>query len=115
MARVKTAGWLVLLLVFVDEVLALVALGFWGRHLDPGWLWVWVLPLAGTLVWYLFASPKARWGHPVGRPAAKLLVFGVAAYGLWDLDHPAIALAFPGLLGRGQRARPGPGDRRAAR
>ena len=94
MARVKTAGWLILLLVFVDEVLALVALGYWGRHLDPAWLWIWALPLVGMLAWYSFASPKARFRHPVGRPVVKVLVFGFAAYGLWDTDHATLAGAF---------------------
>ena len=90
----KTAGWLILFLVFVDEVLAMVALGYWGWHLEPGWLWVWVLPLVGMLAWYSFASPKARYRHPVGRPFVKLLVFGLATYGLWDTDHATLAGAF---------------------
>lgn len=90
----KVAGWLILLLVFVDEVLALVALGYWGWHLDPGWLWVWLLPLAGSQAWFWFASPQARWGHPLGRPLVKLLVFGFATYGLWDTGHPTEAAAF---------------------
>ena len=77
-----TAGWLILLLVFVDELLALVALGHWGWHLDPDWLWVWALPLVGMLAWLCFASPKARYGHPVGRPVVKTLVFGSATFGL---------------------------------
>ena len=94
MPPVKTAGWLILFLVFVDEVLALVALGYWGWHLDPAWLWVWLLPLVGAQAWFWFASPKARWGHPLGRPLVKLLVFGFAAYGLWDTDHATLAGAF---------------------
>lgn len=94
MARVKTAGWLILFLVFADEVLALVALGYWGWHLDPAGLWVWLLPLLGMVAWYSFASPKARFGHPVGRPMVKLLVFGCATYGLWDTDQATLAGAF---------------------
>ncbi len=90
----KTAGWLILSLVFLDEVLALVALGHWGWHLDPGWLWVWLLPLAGMLAWFGFASPQARYRHPVGRPLVKTLVFGSAAYGLWDTGHEGLAVAF---------------------
>jgi hypothetical protein len=94
MVVVKVAGWLVLLLVFVDEVLALVALGYWGWHLEPAWLWVWLLPLAGAQAWFWFASPKARYGHALGRPLVKLLVFGFAAYGLWATDHATGAGAF---------------------
>lgn len=90
----KIAGWLILFLVFVDEVLALIALGYWGWHLDPGWLWVWLLPAVGAQAWFWFASPQARWGHPLGRPLVKLLVFGFATYGLWDTGHPTEAGAF---------------------
>ena len=94
MRSVRSVGWLVLALVFLDEVLALAALGYWGWHQDPAWLWVWLLPLAGMLAWFLFASPRARWGHPLGRPLVKLLVFGAATVALWDTGHPTEAGAF---------------------
>ena len=55
---------------------------------------VWLLPLVGMLVWFFFASPKARYGHRVGRPVVKVLVFGAAGYGLWDSGHPMLAVAF---------------------
>ena len=93
MLAVKTAGWLILFLVFVDEVLALVALGHWGWHLSPAWLWVWLLPLVGMLAWFSFASPQARYRHRVGRPVVKALVFGAATYGLWDTGHETLAVA----------------------
>ena len=32
-------------LVFVDELLAVAAVGVWGGDHDPQWLVVWVLPL----------------------------------------------------------------------
>ena len=85
---------MILLLVFVDEVLAVAALGYWGWHLEPAWLWVWLLPLVGMQAWFWLASPKARFGHPIGRPLVKLLVFGLAAYGLWHTGHPTTAGAF---------------------
>jgi hypothetical protein len=87
-------GWTVLALVFLDELLAMAGLGVYGWSTSARWLLVWLLPLLGVLVWFLFASPKARFGSPVVRPAAKVLVFGVASWGLWAAGHhgPAIAL-----------------------
>lgn len=86
-------GWLVLTLVFVDELLAMAALGVWGWQVGPRWLLVWVLPVFAMALWWLFASPKAQYGGPVRRPAAKVLVFGLATLALWDAGHPAWAVA----------------------
>ncbi len=86
-------GWTVLSLVFLDELLAMAALGVWGWAHDPRWLLVWLLPLLGMLVWFLLASPKAPYGGPVVRPVAKVLVFGAACWGLWDAGHERMAIA----------------------
>jgi hypothetical protein len=45
------------------------------------------------LAWFLFASPKARFGSPVVRPLVKVLVFGLASWGLWAAGHHALAVA----------------------
>lgn len=87
-------GWGVLALVFVDEVVAMVALGYWGWHRDPGWLWAWVLPLVAMLAWLRFAAPKARYAGPVLRPLVKVLVFGLATLALWSLGHRTAATGF---------------------
>jgi hypothetical protein len=86
-------GWSVLALVFVDELLAVAAFGVWGWQQDPRWLWVWLLPAVAIAAWSLFASPKARYGGPVRRPAVKVAVFGLASLALWDAGHPAWAAA----------------------
>lgn len=86
-------GWTVLSLVFLDEVLAMVAFGVWGWAHDPRWLLVWLLPSLGMLVWSLFASPKAAYGGPARRPVVKVLVFGTACWALWDTGHERAALA----------------------
>jgi hypothetical protein len=78
------AGWTVLALVFVDEVLAVVALGYV--------LGV-VAALAGVALWWAFASPRAPWGGAVTRPVVKLLVFGGACVALWWDGHPFLAVA----------------------
>lgn len=86
-------GWTVLACVFLDEVLAMVALGVWGWRQPPGWLWVWVLPLAAMTAWSLLASPKAAYAGPVVRPVTKVLVFILASLALWRAGHDGWALA----------------------
>jgi hypothetical protein len=86
-------GWCVLALVFVDELAAMAAYGVWGWQESPRLLLVWLLPLLAMLVWFFFASPKARYGGPVVRPVAKVLVFGLATLLLWNAGHPAWAVA----------------------
>ena len=93
--RVTSFGWTVLALVFMDELLAMAGLGVYGWSTSVKWLLVWLLPLLGMLAWFLFASPKARFGTPVVRPVVKVLVFGLASLGLWAAGHHGLAL---GLL-----------------
>ncbi len=88
-------GWVVLFLVFVDELLAVVAFGIWGWNHDPAWLLVWALPVVAMAVWFLFASPKAPYGGPVVRPVTKVAVFGLASLALYDAGHAGWAI---GLL-----------------
>lgn len=87
-------GWLILTLVFLDEVVAVAVFAVWGYAQDPWWIWVWLLPLAAAQAWYWFASPKVRYGGPLLRPVVKVIVFGLACLALWDLDHPTEAVAF---------------------
>lgn len=86
-------AWVVLGLVFVDEVLACVAAGVVGAALPAPWLFGWLLPALVVAVWACFASPKAPYGGPRVRPVAKVLVFGLASLGLWLAGRPAPAVA----------------------
>ena len=86
-------GWIVLALVFLDELLAMAGLGVYGWSTSLPWLMVWLLPLLGMLAWFLFASPKARYGSAVVRPVVKVLVFGLASAALWAAGHHTLALA----------------------
>lgn len=88
----RALAWLVLVLVFVDEVLCLVAFGVVGWALPAPWLFVWLLPLLAMTAWFLFASPKAAFGGAVVRPVVKVLVFGLGTAGLWAIGHPDWAL-----------------------
>lgn len=85
-------GWSVLLLVFVDELLAVAAAVVWGDHVANPWLGI-AMGLLTVLVWFLFASPKARYGGPVVRPLVKVLVFTLASVGLWASGHHVLAVA----------------------
>lgn len=87
-------GWVVLALVFLDELLAVAVAYVWGQHAS-GWLLGVVAALGAVTAWFLFASPEATYGGPVVGPVAKVLVFGLAALGLWVSGHPTAAL---GLL-----------------
>jgi hypothetical protein len=88
-------AWGVLTLVFLDEVLAMAAFGVWGWQVGtPRWLLVVVLPLLAMTVWWLFASPKARFGSRGRRELAKVAVFGIASLALWDAGHHGWAIAF---------------------
>jgi hypothetical protein len=90
---VPAFGWTVLALVFLDELLAMAGLGVYGWSAPARWLLVWLLPAVGMLAWFLFASPKARFGSPVVRPVVKILVFGLASLGLWAAGHHSLAVA----------------------
>jgi len=85
-------GWSVLALVFLDELLVMAALGVWGADVG-GWPLAVGAVLAGVAVWFFFASPKARYGGPVARPVAKVLVIGAAVAGLAAAGHPGWAVA----------------------
>ena len=71
-------GWSVLFLVFVDELLAISAAATWGEY-EGGTPLAIVAALAVVTVWYLFASPKARYGDRWVRPIVKVLVFTLAS------------------------------------
>jgi hypothetical protein len=86
-------GWTVLFFVFVDEVLAVWALADWGKHQGGFWLAL-AAGVAAVVVWFFFASPKARYGGPLVRPVAKVVVFGAATAGLWASGHETIAIWF---------------------
>src|SRR4051794_2473594 len=73
----------------------MTGLGVYGWSTPARWLLVWLLPLLGMLAWFLFASPKARFGSAVVRPLVKVVVFGLASLGLWAAGHHALGI---GLL-----------------
>jgi len=85
-------GSTLLFLVFVDELLVIAAAVVWGNHVGNFALGV-AMGLLTVFVWFLFASPKARYGGPVVRPIVKVLVFTLGTIGLWASGHEALAVA----------------------
>ncbi|MCW2854602.1 MAG: hypothetical protein JWR52_217 [Marmoricola sp.] len=86
-------GWSVLFLVFVDELLAISAAATWGEY-HSGPVLATVMGIVTVVVWFLFASPKARYGGRMVRPVVKVLVFTLASAGLWASGHHHLAVAY---------------------
>jgi uncharacterized protein DUF2568 len=83
---------LALVVAFVVEVAALVGLSVVGDHVGGIALAI-ALPLAGAVLWGLFAAPKRRYHLPWAEVLTKLLVFGGAAVGLIATGHVAAGVA----------------------
>jgi hypothetical protein len=91
-------GWGVLALVFLDELLAMAAVGVWGWQVGDSTglslMLAIVLPVVAMIGWYFFASPKARFGEGGVRPIGKVVVFALATAALWASGHQDWALEF---------------------
>ena len=88
-----------LALAFLLEIVALVILADWGWHRgEPSGtrlLQAIAVPLVAATVWGLFAAPRARFTIPLaGQLVVKGLVFGAAAWALFDLGWPIPAVLF---------------------
>ncbi len=86
-------------LAFLLEVLALVALGYWGWHTGSVVAVKLALligaPLLAAVLWGLFAAPRARFRVPLGAVlAVKALVFGAATAALYATGHPVPGTVF---------------------
>ncbi len=93
----SSLGWLVLAGVFLAELAALAALFVWGLA-TQGWLVGVAAAGVAALAWGLFAAPRARFPHPVGRLLVKLAVFGGAVVGLWSAGYPGWAWSLAGFV-----------------
>ena len=93
--RMKAAN---LALRFLVEVAALAALAYWGAHTGSGAVKVVLAiaaPLAGAVVWGLFAAPKAARRLPrAPRVAVEAAVFAAAAAGLAVTGQGVLAAVF---------------------
>lgn len=89
----------ILSLVFLSELTALAALGYWGFHVPKGMPLKLVLgigtPLVVAVIWGLFLAPRAVF--PVDLPIKmllKLMVFAISAWALHAAGHAQVALYF---------------------
>lgn len=85
-----------LLIVFLSELAALFAYGYWGFRLDhPVGIKVLVgvrLPLLVAIGWGLFLSPKASYEVSAAiRFVLKVFVFGFAAAALYAVGLPSLS------------------------
>ncbi len=83
-------GWTVLALVFLDDLLAVAALGVYGWSASPRWLLVWLLPLLTVLAGDLLARGQRARDAPVDPPVGPSGTGGDSAR--QDLTPPPLAL-----------------------
>jgi hypothetical protein len=90
-------------LAFVFEIVALVAISWWGFHIGPNTADHVLLglgaPLLAIVAWGLFAAPKSAVRTPMaGVLSVKVLVFASAACGLWFTGLHVLAIVFAVLV-----------------
>ena len=88
----RAGAWLVLVLLFVVEVLAVWAIADAGTHL-AGWPGGVAAGAAAVALWWAFAAPRALWGRRGTRAVVKTVVFGAATGGILLAGHPVAATA----------------------
>jgi hypothetical protein len=84
---------------FILELLALVALGYWGFKTGQGTGMKWVLgfgiPIVAIVLWALFVAPEATVEPPVAvRVAIEVAILGGAALALVATGHPVLGIAY---------------------
>jgi hypothetical protein len=94
--------WSNLLLAFVLEVGALVALSYTGAQLGDGGVGATLLaiglPLVAAVLWGMFAAPRSVKHVRAAKVTVKIAVFGMATIGLFFGGHAGLAVAFAGLF-----------------
>lgn len=86
-------------LAFLLELLAFVALAYWGFRTGDGLALKFVLgigvPVLAAVVWGLFAAPRATFGLPLpGVLLAKAIVFGAAVVALIATGALVLGIVF---------------------
>lgn len=92
-----------LLLVFLLELAALAAFGYWGFHVDGSVVVKIVLgigvPLLAAVFWGAFLAPKASIPVPFAlRLLLKIIVFGAAAVALYAAGRGKLAISFAAVV-----------------
>ncbi|MFB9279441.1 YrdB family protein [Cohnella cellulosilytica] len=96
----KVIGGSILALFFLLEILAMIAFGYYGYHIESGtavnMILAIALPLAVAILWGVFLSPKASlpvFSFPI-RTALKFVVFVLASAALYATEQRVLGLAF---------------------
>jgi len=90
---------IILAIRFLLEMLALIALGYWGYDLGKGmWMklsFMFLFPIIMMFIWGMFISPKAIFEIPEWfRILLELSLFGIAAFGLYNSGLNTLAILF---------------------
>jgi hypothetical protein len=90
--------WANLIVAFLLELCALVALGYWGVRTGGEPVTKTALglgaPLFAAVLWGLFAAPRAPVSVPLVALGVKVIVFGSAVAALYATGHRGLAIAF---------------------
>jgi hypothetical protein len=86
-------------LAFLLELLALGGLAWWGAVAGGGAATKVLLgagaPILAAVAWGMFAAPRARFQLPLPAVlAVKVIVFGLAAAGVYAIGRAGLAIAF---------------------
>ena len=90
-------------LAFLFEIVALIAISWWGFHIgdntaDHVLLGVGA-PLLAIVLWGLFAAPRSAVRTPmIGVLSVKVVVFGAAAFAVWFSGLHLLAVIFAVLV-----------------
>ena len=90
-------------LAFLFEIVALIAISWWGFHhgdntADHVLLGVGA-PLLAIVLWGLFAAPRSAVRTPmIGVLSVKVVVFGAAAFAVWFSGLHLLAVIFAVLV-----------------
>jgi uncharacterized membrane protein len=83
---------------FLLELALLAAVSYWGRRAQGAALAI-VMPVVFAAVWGAFLSPKAKVALPQeARLALELVVFALAAAGLFAAGATALGVAFAAVV-----------------
>ena len=90
---------------FLLEIVMLIIIGYWGWHL-AGWVHyvtVWALPVIAAVLWGVFRIQNDPKPAPVEVPGIvrlllELMLFGFAAWALYDLSYVTPALIMTAVV-----------------
>ncbi|OUR92056.1 hypothetical protein A9Q87_08125 [Flavobacteriales bacterium 34_180_T64] len=98
-----------LIIRFLLELIALMAMGFWGWEQSDGWLQFVLalgLPITAAVIWGVFAVPDdpSRSGsapvvvHGILRLTIELLFFVLATWAMYDLGYLILSWIFGSIV-----------------